>query len=52
MKGNGDNVWVGSIVCGLENCFLKWEIMDIKNIGFDFGFFNSKLIGILNYYYN
>ena len=36
----------------MENRSLKWETTDTKNIGFDFGFFNSKLTGTLNYYYN
>ncbi len=52
VKGNGDNAWAGSIARGLENRSLKWETTDTKNIGFDFGFFNSKLTGTLNYYYN
>lgn len=43
VKGNGDNAWAGSIARGLENRSLKWETTDTKNIGFDFGFFNSKL---------
>lgn len=36
----------------IGNRSLKWETTDTKNIGFDFGFFNSKLTGTLNYYYN
>ena len=32
--------------------FFEMETTDTKNIGFDFGFFNSKLTGTLNYYYN
>lgn len=52
VKGNGDNAWAGSIARGLENRSLKWETTDTKNIGFDFGLFNNKLTGALNYYYN
>ncbi len=52
VKGNGDNAWTGSIARGLENRSLKWETTDTKNIGLDFGFFDNKLTGALNYYYN
>lgn len=52
VKGNGDNAWAGSIARGLENRSLKWETTDTKNIGVDFGLFNNKLTGALNYYYN
>lgn len=52
VRGNGDNAWSGSIARGLENRSLKWETTDTKNIGFDFGFFNNKLTGALNYYNN
>ena len=51
-RGNGDNPWPGSIARGLENRSLKWETTDTKNIGLDFGFFNNKLSGSANYYYN
>lgn len=36
----------------LVNDDLRWETTDTKNIGFDFGLFNNKLSGSLNYYYN
>lgn len=52
VRGNGDNAWSGSIARGLENRSLKWETTDTKNIGFDFGLFDNKLTGALNYYYN
>lgn len=52
VKGNGENAWAGSIARALENRSLKWETTDTKNIGVDFGFFNNKLNGSLNYYYN
>lgn len=52
VQGNGDNAWAGSIAAGLENRSLKWETTDTKNIGVDFGLFNNKLSGALNYYYN
>lgn len=52
VRGNGENAWAGSIARGLENRSLKWETTDTKNIGFDFGLFNNKLTGALNYYHN
>lgn len=52
VRGNGDNAWAGSIARGLENRSLKWETTDTKNIGMDFGLFDNKLTGALNYYYN
>lgn len=52
VRGNGGNAWAGSIARGLENRSLKWETTDTKNIGVDFGLFNNKLTGALNYYYN
>ncbi len=42
----------GSIARGLENRNLQWETTDTKNIGIDYGFFNNRLNGSFNYYYN
>ncbi|WP_042371026.1 SusC/RagA family TonB-linked outer membrane protein [Bacteroides neonati] len=47
-----ENPWPGSIATGLENRSLKWETTDTKNIGVDYAFFNNKLTGSVNYYYN
>lgn len=52
VRGNGDNAWSGSIARGLENRSLKWETTDTKNVGFDFGLFDGRLTGAINYYYN
>lgn len=52
VQGNGDNAWAGSIARGLENRNLQWETTDTKNIGVDYGFFNNRLNGSFNYYYN
>lgn len=52
VKGNGDNAWTGSIARALENKSLKWETTDSKNIGLDFGLFNNRLNGSVNYYYS
>lgn len=48
----GGNAWPGSASWEMENRGLKWETTDTKNIGFDFGMFNNKLTGALNYYIN
>lgn len=52
VRGNGDNAWTGSVARALENKSLKWETTDSKNIGIDFGLFNNKLSGSVNYYYS
>lgn len=52
VKGNGENPWPGSIARSLENKSLKWETTDNKNIGVDFGLYDNKLTGTLNYYHN
>jgi TonB-linked SusC/RagA family outer membrane protein len=52
VRGNGDTAWTGSIARGLQNRALQWETTDTKNIGFDYGLFNNKLTGSINYYYN
>lgn len=48
----GGNPWPGMVNLYLVNDDLRWETTDTKNIGVDFGFFNNKLSGSLNYYYN
>lgn len=48
----GGNPWAGMSNLYLVNDDLRWETTDTKNIGFDFGLFNNKLSGSLNYYYN
>ena len=48
----GGNPWPGMTNLYLVNDDLKWETTDTKNIGLDFGFFNNKLNGSINYYYN
>lgn len=48
----GGNPWPGMSNLYLVNDDLRWETTDTKNIGFDFGLFNNKLSGSLNYYYN
>lgn len=52
VKGNGENAWAGSIARGLEDRSLQWETTDTRNIGMDFGLFNTRLSGALNYYHN
>ncbi len=51
-KGRGESVWTGTISRDLENREYRWEKTATMNIGVDFGFFNNKLSGGLNYYDN
>lgn len=50
--GSGSTPHVGSGSWTMENRGLKWETTDTKNVGFDFGLFNNKLTGTINYYVN
>lgn len=52
VQGSGSSPWPGSIATNLANRNLQWETTDTKNVGLDFGLFNGKLSGALNYYYN
>ncbi|HMO34084.1 MAG TPA: TonB-dependent receptor [Lacibacter sp.] len=44
------NAGQGSIVTVLENRDLQWEERKKFNTGFDYGFFNNRLTGTLEYY--
>lgn len=48
----GGNPWLGYMNLYLLNNDLRWETTDTKNVGIDYGFFNNKLSGSINYYYN
>lgn len=50
--GSGSTPHAGSASWEMENRSLKWETTDTKNLGFDFGLFNNKLTGSVNYYVN
>lgn len=52
VQGSGSSPWPGSIANGLSERNLKWETTDTKNIGLDYGLFNGRLSGAMNYYYN
>jgi TonB-linked SusC/RagA family outer membrane protein len=52
VQGAGQLPWPGSIANALENRDLQWETTISTNFGVDFGFFNNKLSGVLNYYLN
>lgn len=52
VRGSGENPWSGSIARALKNTNLQWETTDSKNIGLDFGLWNNKLQGAINYYNN
>lgn len=47
----GGNPWLGYMNLYLPNNDLRWETTDTKNIGIDYGFFNNRLSGSINYYY-
>lgn len=52
VQGNGSNPWTGAIAWNMERNDLQWETTDTKNIGFDYGMFNNRLTGSINYYIN
>lgn len=52
VQGSGSNPWTGAIAWNMERNDLKWETTDTKNIGFDYGMFNNRLTGSINYYIN
>lgn len=52
VQGNGSNPWAGSVAWNMARNDLKWETTDTKNIGFDYGMFNNRLTGSINYYIN
>ena len=50
--GNAENHRYGSIATGLENQKQRWETTESINLGLDFGIFEDKLSGNLNYFSN
>lgn len=50
VQGDTKTPWPGSISTGMANNDLQWETTDSKNIGFDYGLFNNRLTGSVNYY--
>jgi len=50
VQGSGYNPWAGSIAELLSNDNLKWETTNSINVGLDFGLFNDKVTGSLNYF--
>ncbi|SIS63097.1 TonB-linked outer membrane protein, SusC/RagA family [Zobellia uliginosa] len=48
----GEGLATGTTPGGLANPDLKWEETTMKNIGLDFGFFDGKITGALEYYNN
>ena len=49
---NGESVTIYKTANYLGNPKLKWETTVSRNIGLDFGFWNGKLHGTLDYYWN
>lgn len=50
VQGMGSTPWPGGIARDLENRDLRWEVTESINMGVDYGFFNNKLSGSVNYY--
>lgn len=48
--GNPQNSFLGSIARDLQNDDLQWETNTSANFGMDFGIFDNKLQGSINYY--
>ena len=52
VQGMGKNPWIATIANVMENRELKWETSQSLNIGVDYGLFDGKLTGALNYFNN
>ena len=52
VQGTGKNPWLATIANDMENREIKWETSQSINIGFDYGLFDGKLSGALNYFNN
>ncbi|AOM78097.1 SusC/RagA family TonB-linked outer membrane protein [Pedobacter steynii] len=52
VQGSGATPWPGSASYTLQNLDLQWETIKSKNIGLDFGLFDNKLSGAINYFNN
>ena len=50
VQGDDKTPWAGSISTGMTNNDLQWETTESKNIGFDYGMFENRLTGSVNYY--
>ncbi|MDR7130892.1 TonB-linked SusC/RagA family outer membrane protein [Algoriphagus sp. 4150] len=48
--GPDEELIYGATLTRLANPFIKWEETETSNIGFEFGFFDEKLTGELDYY--
>jgi len=49
--GENEELIYGATLTRLANPFIKWEETITSNIGFEFGFFEEKLTGEVDYYY-
>lgn len=52
VQGVGKNPWTATIANVMENRELKWETSQSLNVGVDYGLFDGKLTGALNYFNN
>jgi len=48
---DGENLSTGTTFIRTPNPDIKWETTMQTNVGFDFGFFNGKLSGSIDYFY-
>ncbi|WP_447642720.1 MULTISPECIES: SusC/RagA family TonB-linked outer membrane protein [Chitinophagaceae] len=46
----GSSVVVGYYLAGLPNPDLDWEYTNTLNVGLDYGFFNNRITGTIDYY--
>lgn len=51
VTGSDQQKWFGAIQTAFASPNIKWETTHTTNIGTDFGFFNNKLSGSLDYFY-
>lgn len=52
VQGSGKNPWMSTIANVMENRGIKWETNESINIGLDYGLFDNKLNGSINYFNN
>lgn len=52
VQGTGKNPWIATIGNTMENRGIKWETNESVNIGLDYGMFDNRLNGSINYFNN
>ena len=51
VTGEDQQKWFGAIQTAFNSPNIKWESTKTTNVGLDFGFFQNKLTGTLDYFY-